>query len=278
MPNKILQLQYLHEMGIQSWLLKSSPELILFAEKAASSPNTAKPLVVKQTAQTNSPAPSETVAMPASSAIVSSAAKVQPQTIVSAKVAAKSEPSIDAKTFNSIDSCLLCQSRKSHLQVLSGNGHAEADVFFICESPSADEDRQGHYLSAEIQSLFSKMLAAIEITHNYFITGLVKCHAFNEYLLATADIENCSRYLTAQLEEFQPKVIVLLGPVAAQNILKSHDSFKQLRNKVHQLEINNHTYQAVVSYHPAYLLRNPLYKKEALKDLILIKSLIKQTN
>lgn len=281
--NDSLRHQYLKEIGIQTWLLKSSPDVLLLAdvsvdkaepEEVLKSEQVIKASFIDANIEIENPdknkkePQSETIAeiIPSINKKLVAESQTRHQTILDV-------PS-ETKSFHTIDSCLLCDSRKNHLQVLSGDGHADADVFFICEAPTAEEEREGHYLTGEVQSLFNKMLAAIKISNNYFITALVKCHSFNQCLLADGDISNCSRHLIAQLEEFKPGVIVLLGSVQAHSILKSSESFNQLRNKVHSVEINNTTYQAIVSYHPAYLLRNPLYKKEALKDLLLIKKLI----
>jgi len=173
-----------------------------------------------------------------------------------------------------IESCSLCSSRKNHLSILSGNGNADADVFFIAEVPNAAEERDGHYLTDGTQLLFDKMLESIGINNNYFFTGLVKCYSFEQFLVTEEETNNCRSHLIRQLEQIKPKILVLLGSIPAQALLNSTESFNQLRNSIHTIEINHQTYQAIVSYHPAYLLRNPLYKKEALKDLILINQLL----
>ena len=259
MTNNLHQ-EYLNALGIQSWLLKTRPDYIYKddLESEAAIKSSEKPVTLNNIAVQQSSI--KDVSMPLLQEI--------PLVI--------QDNLLDAKALKKIAACTLCDSRKNHCQVLSGEGIAAADIFFICEAPNADEEREGHYLPGEVQSLFYKMLDVISIKNNYFITGLIKCHSFDNYLVTDEEIKNCSTHLIEQLEEFKPKVIVLLGVTQAQAILKTPKSFNELRNKIHSIEINNKTYQAIVSYHPAYLLRNPLYKKEALKDLILIKNFISQ--
>lgn len=266
--NNSLRHQYLNSIGIQTWLLKSSPD-IMFIENQIETDTKLQ--------QINNPL-YDNVIQADEVTEANQQPKVQVENIVKPQVETVSDIPIEAETFKHIDSCALCSSRKNHLQVLTGNGFANADVFFVCEAPTVDEDREGHYLTGDVQSLFSKMLDAISISKQYFFTGLVKCHSLDEYLVSQDDISNCSEHLIKQLEEFKPKIIVLLGSVQAQSVLKSSETFNQLRNKIHNIEINNKFYQAIVSYHPAFLLRNPLYKREALKDLIMIKSIISTSN
>ncbi|MCU7836819.1 MAG: uracil-DNA glycosylase [gamma proteobacterium symbiont of Taylorina sp.] len=231
--NKNLKQQYLNEIGIQTWLIKSSPDDVIIEE-----------IVDNSSSSDQVPTLEQVDNIPVN------------------------------KSIRKITSCSLCSSRKNHLKVLSGEGNADAQVFFICEAPNAAEEREGHYLTDDSHSLFKKMLDVIGITNNYFFTGLIKCHSFENFLISEAEINNCRSHLITQLEQVKPDVLILLGTIQAQALLKSTDSFNQLRNKIHTIEINNQSYQAIVSYHPAYLLRNPLYKKEALKDLILIKSVL----
>lgn len=265
--NNSLRHQYLNTIGIQTWLLKSSPDIMFIDEQIETD---TKLQIINN--------PLDVVVQADEVTEANQQPKIQVKNVVKPQVEAVSDIPIEVETFKHIDFCELCPSRKNHLQVLTGNGNADADVFFICEAPTIDEDREGHYLTNDVQSLFSKMLDAISISRQYFFTGLVKCHSLDEYLVSQDDINNCSEHLIKQLEEFKPKVIVLLGSVQAQSFLKSSETFNQLRNKVHSIEINNNSYQAIVSYHPAFLLRNPLYKREALKDLIMIKSIISTSN
>ena len=265
--NNSLRHQYLNTIGIQTWLLKNSPDIMFIEEKIET--DTKLQLINN---------PLDDVVQPEERTEANQQPKVQVKNVVKPQDEAVSDIPIEAEKFKQIDSCELCPSRKNHMQVLTGNGYANADVFFICEAPTVDEDRGGHYLTDDMQSLFSKMLDAVSISNNYFFTGLVKCHSLDEYLVSQDDISNCSEHLIKQLEEFKPKIIVLLGSVQAQSVLKSTETFNQLRNKVHSIDINNNSYQAIVSYHPAFLLRNPLYKREALKDLIMIKSIISTAN
>jgi len=212
--NNSLKHQYLNTIGIQTWLLKSSPD-IMFIEEKIEADTKAQSIINPLDVVRDEEITEENQRIKVES---------EGKGVVKAQVEAASDIPVKAETFKQIDSCELCPSRKNHLQVLTGNGYANADVFFVCEAPTVDEDREGHYLTDDVQSLFSKMLDAISISKKYFFTGLVKCHSLDEYLVSQDDIINCSEHLIKQLEEFKPKIIVLLGSVQAQTVLTSTET------------------------------------------------------
>ena len=199
----------------------------------------------------------------------------------------------DVELINTIEACNVCSNRQSRLKPLIGEGNTNAAVFFISDAPTAIEEREGHYLTGDIQFLFNSMLRVIGLENDYFFSGMIKCYSLKEYLISEDEINHCRTHLIAQLKHIKPKVIVALGPVQAQAILNTNKSFNQLRNKVHAVEISSgstfstasttststtQSCPVIVSYHPSFLLRNPLYKKEALKDLLLIKDLLEIEN
>lgn len=199
----------------------------------------------------------------------------------------------DVELINTIEACNVCSNRQSRLKPLIGEGNTNAAVFFISDAPTAIEEREGHYLTGDIQFLFNSMLRVIGLENDYFFSGMIKCYSLKEYLISEDEINHCRTHLIAQLKHIKPKVIVALGPVQAQAILNTNKSFNQLRNKVHAVEISSssafstasttststtQSCPVIVTYHPSFLLRNPLYKKEALKDLLLIKDLLEIEN
>ncbi len=173
-----------------------------------------------------------------------------------------------------INHCQKCPSRQNRIHALSGQGNHNAQVFIIGDAPNAEEDRSDHYLSGQSGILFQAMLSAIGLEDNNYYTGLIKCFSMTDFIVREQDIDNCLPYLHRQIENIKPSVLFVLGAFAAQNLLKSSQSFNTLRGKIHSISINNKHYSVIVSYHPAYLLRNPLYKKESLTDLIMLKNLL----
>lgn len=181
----------------------------------------------------------------------------------------------ESELSRSINHCKKCTSRNTRLNALTGQGSDTASVFIICGAPNAEEDRLGHYLAGQSQSLFKAMLNSVGLVDNYFFTGLIKCYSLDSFRFSEQDIENCRPYLHSQIEQVDPAIIFVLGAAEAQTLLHTKQSFNELRGKIHHVAINDKDYSVVVSYHPAYLLRNPLYKKESLKDLIMVKNLFK---
>ncbi len=119
------------------------------------------------------------------------------------------------------------------------------------------------------------MLNTIGLAAEYFLSGIIKCHSLEQFQVSEQEIRNCAVHLNAQLEQINPSVLMVYGAAQTQSVLQSKQSFNELRGKIHRVTINHRQYPLVVSYHPAFLLRNPLYKREALKDLIMLKNLLK---
>ncbi|MCU7800019.1 MAG: uracil-DNA glycosylase [gamma proteobacterium symbiont of Lucinoma myriamae] len=180
-----------------------------------------------------------------------------------------------SELIQSINHCKKCTSRNTRLNAIAGQGSDTASVFIISGAPNAQEDRLGHYLVGQSQSLFQAMLNSVGFINNYFFTGLIKCYSLSSFRFSEQDIENCRPYLHSQIMQINPSVLFVLGAAEAQTLLNSSQSFNELRGKIHHVMINDTDYSVIVSYHPAYLLRNPLYKKESLNDLIMVKNLIK---
>ncbi len=181
---------------------------------------------------------------------------------------------LDNDLEQKISGCQLCPGRSQRLNSLSGQGFPNAPVFFISDAPNAEEDRAGHYLTDTRGHLFHKMLTTIGIEQQYYYSGLVKCHSLQDFVVSDADAQQCSVFLEEQIQQLKPKLIVILGINPARILLKTTKTFKQLRGQLHSLNIAGQDYPALVSFHPDYLLRNPLDKKAALSDLLLIKQII----
>jgi len=173
----------------------------------------------------------------------------------------------------SIHDCKLCSNRQTRLNAIAGQGNESASVFVISEAPTAEEDRYGHYLNDQTTLLFTSMLKTINANTDYFYTGIIKCYSFSEYLVNEQEVLQCQKYLHTQINQVQPAVLFALGATQAQSLLQTKVSFNDLRGKIHHITINDIEYPLIVSYHPSYLLRNSLYKRNAMKDLLLIKSL-----
>ncbi len=195
--------------------------------------------------------------------------------LIETKIIDPAELQPDSELDNSIHLCKKCPSRSTRLNALAGQGYSNASVFFVSGAPDAEEDRQGEYLTSQSKSLFNSMIRSIGYENDYYFTGIIKCYSMDNFRFNEQEIQNCTPYLYSQIEKIKPSVICVLGAAQAQLLLDTKQSFNELRGKIHHISVNNNDYAVIVTYHPAYLLRNPLYKKESLKDLIMVKSLLK---
>ena len=109
---------------------------------------------------------------------------------------------------------------------------------------------------------------------NIYITNTVKCRPPSNRNPSDEEVEYCADYLEKQIEEINPKIIVLLGRIAADRIIKNENSMSELRKKTFFLESKN--IPTIVFYHPAYLLRNPKEKRKVWEDLMYLKSVMKE--
>ena len=157
--------------------------------------------------------------------------------------------------------CALCTTRRN---TVFGSGNQEADWMIVGEGPGQHEDEQGLPFVGNAGGLLTEMLRSIGLTREeVYIANIIKCRPPNNRDPHTEEIENCSDYLYRQHQLIKPKIILALGRIAAQTLLKTNDPLAKLRGKVHTF---NNT-PVVVVYHPAYLLRFLPEKGKAWLDL-----------
>ena len=157
--------------------------------------------------------------------------------------------------------CALCATRT---QTVFGSGNKQADWMLVGEAPGQHEDEQGLPFVGNAGLLLTEMLRAIGLTREeVFITNVIKCKPPNNRDPHVNEVESCNNYLHRQQQLIKPKIIVALGRVAAQALLKTDEPLTELRGKVHSF---NNT-PVVVIYHPAYLLRFLPEKRKAWLDL-----------
>ncbi len=171
-----------------------------------------------------------------------------------------------------ISGCRKCPLHKTRTNTVPGTGNPGADWMFVGEGPGEQEDLQGMPFVGRSGELLTSMIAALGMErHAVFIANVVKCRPPGNRDPDPGEVEACEPYLKRQLELVRPKVIVALGRVSAQVLLKTTHSLAQIRGKVHQYGPGG--VPLVVTYHPAYLLRSPGQKKKAWDDLLLARSL-----
>jgi DNA polymerase len=166
-----------------------------------------------------------------------------------------------------IGDCTRCRLHKGRTNLVFGVGNVNADIMFVGEGPGADEDAQGEPFVGRAGQLLNNMIAAMGIRReDVYIANVVKCRPPGNRTPEKDECDTCSPFLMSQIAVIQPKVIVALGAVSAKNLLAMNDSMANLRGRWYDFR----GAKLAVTYHPAYLLRDPRQKKEAWKDLQMV--------
>jgi DNA polymerase len=173
-----------------------------------------------------------------------------------------------------VTACELCRLCEKRTNTVFGVGDREADWMLIGEAPGENEDEQGEPFVGQAGKLLDSMLRALEFERgrNVYIANVVKCRPPGNRNPEPDEVARCEPYLQRQVALVKPKLILALGRVAAQNLLKSDASFSSLRGRVHRYE----DVPVVVTYHPAYLLRSLPDKAKAWADLCLAQDTYRQ--
>ena len=161
--------------------------------------------------------------------------------------------------------CTDCPLHQKRTKTVFGVGDENADWLFVGEGPGAEEDAKGEPFVGQAGRLLDNMLPAIGLKRgeNVYIANCVKCRPPGNRNPEPAEAHACEPYLHRQIELLRPKLIVALGRVAALNLLATDASIASLRGRVHQYR----GIPLIVTYHPAYLLRNLPDKAKAWEDL-----------
>jgi DNA polymerase len=163
-----------------------------------------------------------------------------------------------------IGDCTRCRLHKGRTNLVFGVGDVNADLMFVGEGPGADEDAKGEPFVGRAGQLLNNMISAMGIKReDVYIANVVKCRPPSNRTPEKDECDTCSPFLMRQIDVIRPKVIVALGAVAAKNLLAVSDSMANLRGRWYDFRDT----KLLVTYHPAYLLRDPRQKKEAWKDL-----------
>lgn len=170
----------------------------------------------------------------------------------------------------SIHACANCALAAGCTQKVPGKGNHQAELMIIGEAPGRDEDLQGKPFVGRAGQLLDRMLEAIEIEpQSVYITNILKCRPPNNRDPQADEITACAAFLRAQIALVQPRIIFSVGRISAQNLLDDSSPVGRLRGRVHTLPGTD--IPLLVTYHPAYLLRNPKEKARVWQDLKALK-------
>ena len=192
--------------------------------------------------------------------------------------ASSAPPAVDAMNWPELaaavaacKACPLCEQRK---QAVLGVGDLDPDWLFVGEGPGAEEDVKGEPFVGQAGKLLDNMLAALGIARSakVYIGNAVKCRPPGNRTPEAAEMAACRPWLERQVALLRPKVIVLLGKAAVHSLLHDDSSLASLRGKRFEYQ----GIPVVVTYHPAYLLRNLPEKAKAWEDLLFARRCLRE--
>ena len=166
--------------------------------------------------------------------------------------------------------CTRCKLHRGRTTIVFGSGNPQTEVVFVGEGPGADEDAQGlpfvgragKLLTEMINNSAARMNVPLRREHTY-ICNIIKCRPPSNRTPEKEEVETCSPFLLRQLDAIRPRAIVALGATAVRVLLNNHESMGRLRGRW----FDYRGAQLLVTYHPAYLLRDPSKKREAWDDM-----------
>lgn len=185
-----------------------------------------------------------------------------------------SDPESLNKFRENIENCMQCALSKTRRNFVFGCGNAGANLMLIGEAPGEDEDKKGEPFVGKAGQLLDKILDSIAFTRDeVFIGNILKCRPPNNRDPQPEEVELCLPYLMSQIKIIKPVLILALGRIAAQTLLKTTASLGQLRGKIHTFGDAS----LIVTYHPAALLRNPQWKRAVWEDVQMLRKHYDQT-
>jgi uracil-DNA glycosylase family 4 len=232
--NKALRKQYLAAMGLDSWVLRSTAAV-----------------------------PSG-VTSPATAAVEMAAVEMA---AVAEMPGAPREAGFDWGQLRArVAACTRCALSATRTQTVFGVGNPQAEWLIVGEAPGAEEDRQGEPFVGRAGQLLNSMLRAIGLKREeVYIANVLKCRPPGNRDPAPTESAECLPYLERQIGLLRPRIMLAVGRIAAQNLLRTDAPLGRLRQQVHSFGISR--VPLVVTYHPGYLLRTPTDKRKAWEDL-----------
>jgi len=190
-----------------------------------------------------------------------------PETIVHITPPVGSAADILYSIREDLGDCTRCPLSQTRKKIVFGDGDPNAQLFFVGEGPGADEDEQGLPFVGRAGQLLNNMIAAMGLRRDQvYIANIVKCRPPQNRVPEPIEANTCTPFLLRQIAAVKPRMLVALGATAATYLTGTKRALNSLRGQVHAAHGTN----LVVTYHPAYLLRDPRQKGEAWKDLQLV--------
>lgn len=269
--------EFLQELGLSPrWIRRArdggapAPALDSPAPPPAAASGTEPPAAAKKDSLQEAPAKPAATATPATATAQPAAAQTAEQRPAAAESAiAKMGWQPLRETVASCQRCELCKGRT---QAVFGVGDDQADILFVGEGPGQEEDRRGEPFVGPAGKLLDAMLRSISLARDQgvYIANIVKCRPPLNRNPKREEAESCMPFLRRQIALIKPELIVAMGGVAAAHLLEiENPRIGELRQRLHDCG----GVKTVVTYHPAYLLRNPEDKRKAWSDLLFIRKI-----
>lgn len=260
------RIRYYNDMGIYDFYRQP------VRERASAAPVATMVAEIQDSGEEMSPRKAAVVAAPAEDVLETLVTK--PEQRVSDQVKALKMIRED------LGDCTRCPLHKQgRKQIVFGVGNPKAELMFVGEGPGADEDEQGEPFVGRAGQLLNNMIKAMGITREQvYIANIVKCRPPGNRTPEREECETCSPFLMRQIAVVKPKVVVALGATAAKTLLAMNSSMASLRGRFYDFkpagvmsnDPNWRGCKLAVTYHPAFLLRDPRQKGEAWKDLQMV--------
>jgi uracil-DNA glycosylase len=193
-------------------------------------------------------------------------------------------PAADAAALTQMDwpqleqavrECTRCGLCKTRTQTVFGVGSKAARWMIVGEAPGAEEDARGEPFVGQAGRLLSNMLASVGVAREQvYVANVLKCRPPGNRNPEPHEVAQCTPYLEQQIALLKPALILVLGRFAAQSLLGTDASIASLRGKVHAVKTAQGPIPAIVSYHPAYLLRSLPEKSKSWADLLLARQTV----
>ena len=221
-----------------------------------------------QTAEPTAGGPEVELAAPAGGGAEPVASRLTPHASRPSEDRAARIARMDWPALNdAVRSCTACPLHATRRQAVFGVGDQNADWLFVGEGPGAEEDARGEPFVGQAGRLLDNMLASIGLMRgrDVYIANVIKCRPPGNRVPEPQEAAQCEPFLLRQIGLIRPKLIVALGKTAASNLLRTQASLGSLRGRLHDF----HGTPVLVTYHPAYLLRNLPDKAKSWEDLCL---------
>ncbi len=173
-----------------------------------------------------------------------------------------------------IGECTRCKLHTmGRRQVVFGVGNPDADLMFVGEAPGQDEDIQGLPFVGRAGQLLTKIIEAMGMTRDdVYIANVIKCRPPGNRNPEPDEVATCEPFLFAQIDAIRPTVIVALGTFAAKALLRTNDPISRLRGRAYEYR----GVKLVPTFHPAFLLRSPQFKRETWADMKMVLAILQE--